>query len=363
MKQYKKWYSGVLISIMVTLILMSVIVYILDPYEQYRKSSMHVIPRVRFSSAGKLKNSEYNIAFIGSSMFTKLEMDQYKISDAVDPLKVSVGGLTAEESVLLYNLTKDKEIDKYFLSLDLYQFADGYNDPDNIDKLPNYLYNNNYLDDYKYLWGYEVWMRFLPVQVIINSIWKDSKDMPLQIQELVGNVRKENNEKDFSEILVKEKYISKTIKLSEIKSTDIYENFILNFERYITELRLDQVSSEVVFVFPPYSALFWVDLINTSKYDIFIEAKKYMIERLLEYDNVRIYDFHDFEGIGDLNHYKDTTHFDSTYGNMIIDSLLKENYIINTNNYEERIENMNVLIKDFINLNSDWIKCDTDVLK
>lgn len=67
---------------------------------------------------------------------------------------------------------------------------------------------------------------------------------------------------------------------------------------------------EYIFIMPPYSALYWYNAEKENYYEILMDFKKEVVEKLTSYSNVRIIDMHTTEEIIDLNHYKDITHYD-----------------------------------------------------
>ena len=71
--------------------------------------------------------------------------------------------------------------------------------------------------------------------------------------------------------------------------------------------------------YPPYSILYWYDVVRGQELDAVIEKYRYMTTRLLEYDNVEIYFFQNQEDIiCNLNNYADYTHYHGSICNYMV---------------------------------------------
>ena len=83
-------------------------------------------------------------------------------------------------------------------------------------------------------------------------------------------------------------------------------NLVVNICPYIEE------NSDTVFYvfFPPYSILYWNDVICENHLDATIAEYQYIADRLLAYDNVRLFFFPNQEwSVTNLENYADYTHY------------------------------------------------------
>ena len=72
--------------------------------------------------------------------------------------------------------------------------------------------------------------------------------------------------------------------------------------------------TEFVIFFPPYSILFWNDVLKENHLEATLEEYRYIASRLNAYENVEVYFFPDREEIiCDLNHYADYSHYHPRY--------------------------------------------------
>lgn len=68
--------------------------------------------------------------------------------------------------------------------------------------------------------------------------------------------------------------------------------------------------TEFYIFYPPYSILFWNDVLRENHMEATMKEYEYMTERLLAYDNVRVFFFPNQEWIiCDLDNYADYSHY------------------------------------------------------
>ena len=83
-----------------------------------------------------------------------------------------------------------------------------------------------------------------------------------------------------------------------------------NLEANICPYIEDNPDTEFVIFFPPYSILFWNDVMQENHMEATLAEYEYITRRLLAYDNVSVYFFPDQEEIVcDLNNYADYSHY------------------------------------------------------
>lgn len=74
------------------------------------------------------------------------------------------------------------------------------------------------------------------------------------------------------------------------------------------------------FFAPPYSILYWKDLQHNGKLDATLRAMRDVYEKLLQYENVRLFYFqNDWQRITDLDNYKDFSHYCTDYNRYMLD--------------------------------------------
>ena len=94
--------------------------------------------------------------------------------------------------------------------------------------------------------------------------------------------------------------------------------------------------TEFVFFYPPYSILYWNDITRQKQLEAEIAELEYVTERLLSYENVRMFCFQDQEEIiCDLNNYADYTHYHGDVCRYIVECFADGACELTLDNYRE----------------------------
>ena len=108
---------------------------------------------------------------------------------------------------------------------------------------------------------------------------------------------------------------------------DLYETAVIDSQKMLDEhTKLIDASIDIGITFyfytPPYSILYWDDCIRRGQLAAQINAMGYAYEKLLSYDNVRVFFFmDDYELITDLEHYRDYSHYDQSVNHYMYECM------------------------------------------
>jgi len=92
-----------------------------------------------------------------------------------------------------------------------------------------------------------------------------------------------------------------------------------SFEANVVPVARDHPGTQFIFVWPPYSVVAWIDLVQRDQLDVSLEFKKRFVEAMSRYPNVRIYDFQErTDWIGDLDNYRDIYHFSPAISSQLV---------------------------------------------
>ena len=87
--------------------------------------------------------------------------------------------------------------------------------------------------------------------------------------------------------------------------------------------------TEFVVFFPPYSILFWNDVLRENHLEATLEEYRYIANRLNAYENVKVYFFPDQEEIiCDLNNYADYSHYHPRYNRFMAQCFAQGKYLV-----------------------------------
>lgn len=354
---YKHWLAKVAGFSIIALVILALFTRILDPFYFYDAKPGVKMNNARFANPGLIKHYDYDTAIIGSSLIQNFEMDSFRTTLGWKPLKITVGGLTPYEFATLYELTMENEgIERYIINVDLKTFNSEHKFIES-DKFPDYLYNSHGIDDVKYLWGYEVWTKFIPINLALSAAVFSGFSLPTKFQYATDVDRIEDWSLDFtfSEETVKKYYENNRSQQFLIANEDISDIMKSNIDNYIRTFEL-RSGQEFIFLFPPYSALYWYDLESKGQLDQFLEYKQYMVNQLLEYENVRVIDAQDLSDTVDLNNYIDTLHFSPEIQEDLVDYIADGSYDVSEDNIITKEERLRSNIDKFEEKYGDWLR-------
>ncbi|MDO4965151.1 MAG: hypothetical protein Q4E51_00450 [Lachnospiraceae bacterium] len=288
----------------ITLILLAVIVIVVDPFSHYHMpfgKFQAVETDERSALVGVAKNATYDTVLIGSSMSENF-VDSW-FNDGVfgnSTVKICLQGAHfSDYKLILDEVIKKPDVKNVVFSFDTYLLT---NDPEEFpETIPEYLYNDKISDDSYYIWNKSVIFRYLPM-FIINNIREGYSD---------DNAYVWSHKYGYDKYTARGAYISRRpISASYMKPYDTYfENsdvFIDSITPYI------EARPDITFMLysSPYSMLFWDNSVRLGNAEPEICALERVMNKLLDYDNVRIFYFQDeYDIVTDLNNYRDYSHF------------------------------------------------------
>lgn len=314
------------------LLLMGIVNFIIDPMQHYRKAQFYK-PRYvneRYLNPGLAKNYDYKQVIIGSSM-----TENFILSDATSilgfnkPIKFCMSGTSAYEMrIMLENAFKYQDIDTVLYGLDFFSFIGKTTRLFNGDgSIPMYLYDDNLLNDYRYLLNFDTFK--FTLDSIIES--KMKKHEPKFDYNRMYQWQHTFSHSDFNG--------SKLIKQWNQKNSDYKKDY--NNKKYALEVLtrnadvnlktiIHENPDKIFYIFyPPYSILAFKDMYSQGYLDSILRFKTYVFMSLLKYSNVKIYDFQVAEEITcNLNNYRDLTHYHQRINTWMLEQIKEENYLV-----------------------------------
>ena len=322
---YKIFVNKLMLVFVLFVVALALINYIIDPFQQYRISSWYKITgkKQRMVVPGLAKNLQGDTVIIGSSVTENFEPSYVNQVFKTDTLKLSVAGMTAHEMHYMLRILEkyNKRISHIIISLDLFALSGS---PDKVRNppLPVYMYDDEYFNDVKYLLNWETLKYSL-------RMMKQSNLGKTNFDELWywGSV-------DFSEKAVRESIAKNTFNLSYKKedytSNVLYQSLESNILPYIRNN--PHIQFDVYF--PPYSYLTYKDMREKGWLEHALELKNMLVKE--SYKNLILHDFQcDISVVGDLNNYKDISHFSPVINRYIIDSIKEKKHVITQDNLDK----------------------------
>lgn len=323
---FKRYFYVTLDCIVVLLLFIVGMVIIVDPYQQYRKSEVF-IHNQRLENPGVAKHHDYDAVIVGSSM----SMNHYP--SQVDSLfgwntinLTTMGGLDADYNLLFPYIARQGKVKHMIWGMDFFSFTL----PVTFSAEP-YLYDDKWWNDFPYWFNYTTYEN---INLKLNSKHKTTRDeifhfeSPCGREYLMKYYERDNNEKYFGRY---------DFSRMEVRFDEMLETVMPLFQ-----------DKDMYIYFSPYSILEFKMLVQYGYWGQILDFKRYMIEKLLKYPNVKLYDFQREEFICNLDEYMDLEHHSHAYNKRIIECMYKDSFRVQGDNYMLSLECLDSLVNKHI---------------
>lgn len=320
-----------LILILITSLLL--LNFTIDPFQQYRLPKIYKIGYLRdeerYLNAGLIRNAKYDTILIGSSITRNFNENYIKKVMNWDTVKLTMSSGNQEEIKFVLEHIDNSKIKNIIIGIDLWAFGDV---NANID-MPDYLYKDKL--SLKDNWFYLINIGVLKQSVkLIYYNLKYYNEMEEKFK--LGYQYKYSQEEVLKKEVIKSCTLNYDLNLNNY-SNKMIENYNANL-KIILERYKDK---QVILFFPPYSIIAYKNMIEDQTIQKYLSFKKFLVEEISKYPNVKIYDFQDIKEIThNLNNYGDKSHYSPEISQKIIDFIKEDKYRITSENVIERIKNL-----------------------
>lgn len=351
MSKCKKWLLTFGLVILLGLSAVAALTIYVDPFFQYHKPLSwfpYLVDHQVNMNPGLAKNMDYDSILLGSSMTVSFNTDWFEEEMGLTTQKLSYNGAYPKDQATIMDIVfeaKGNQVTDVFLGIDELNYSGG------VDQTkfpqPEYLYDQNYLNDVQYIWNKDVFLNYI-LRPLVDT--KDKSDWNMiykpwwqdeHYQKAIVLMYYEPAEES-------DVYVEPDIFIDAIEA-----NLNTNIIPYIEE------NPETTFhiFYPPYSILYWYDVVRRQELDAVIEKYRYMTTRLLEYDNVEVYFFQNQEEIiCDLNNYADYTHYHGRVCNYMVKCFASGQRRVTMGTLEEELTVLRELTEnyDYESIWDDW---------
>lgn len=309
---HRVWTILTLGVVFVVLGLVAGVVVVLDPFMHYHKPWFGygmVSWKEAYTNPGVAKNLDFNAAVIGGSYVQNTKVSTVDRVFGVKAVKLTNAGGTPANLHRLLDLafSSGQPLKTVLVAIPVTKFTSS-NTDSLRSELPEYLYDDNPLNDVAYLWNREV---VIPAAVTaLNQVvgrgknWSEERWLD-EAYSWWGRYKTKNGK---AYIL---KHYEPPSKASREYPAGHYRDAAkAQFEAHLAPVITAHPDTVFRFFFPPFSRLLWRDLLDRGSLRAHLEIKRYLTVRLLSYPNVEVHDFMRLEQyMSDLDNYKDRTHF------------------------------------------------------
>ena len=341
-----KWLAAFLALVLVAAVLLGAVAYVIDPFFQFRVRDHVYMLRGWFVDSGLIENYNYDTLIVGSSMTQNFDMNLFRSELGVRPLHVGMGGIRANEIQKLIALAYETgKADRFYVCVDLHMFSTD----DGTSHYPEYLFRKDILSRLRYLFSYEVWFRYIPIDIVFMVLDLFGVKLPEKIENNRSVDKLEDWRLDFPETSVGEaavlkNYVEKQYSVSEVDVTDLFQRMKKKIDSFLEGFSLDRGSH--VFFFPPYSELFWIDARNSGYFEVYLQAKQYFVEQVTK-QNAVVFDFQSAECTLDLRNYRDTTHYLPAVNDWMVRCFANGDYRVTPENFGRLLEKQRKNLDNF----------------
>ena len=348
----EQWAKTFLAVVLAFLMLVSLFVFVVDPYFHYRKPLPHINYELKYSNYinnGMLRHFDYDAVIIGTSMCQNFKPSEMNDLFLVNSIKTCFQG--GSYATIDYNLKKAFEyndnIRVVVRGLD-YNKIDNKDISDFSDDMPWYLYDENPFNDVEYLLNFET---------IMNMRGTLTNTFKSQFKGGMTSLDDYDNWSDASvygieavrEYQLKVNAEEKTI-VSMNLSKDDKERIRDNIYNNVVSTAQEHPETTFYYFFTPYSIFYWDDLNSKGLLDRQIEIERIAIEEILKSDNIELYSFnYNEEIITNLDNYKDSGHYGGWINSLILKTLQDGSYDfrITKDNYEQYLKDEKVFFENY----------------
>ena len=135
--------------------------------------------------------------------------------------------------------------------------------------------------------------------------------------------------------------------IAPMKAEEEYKEFVDGNVELLVKRVEQHPDTMFYFFYPPYSMLWWDNMYRSGELEQVMYAAGTSAERLLGYENVRMYYFqNDRDIILDLNKYMDPVHFTAVINQYMVEQMKEDNYRLTEENYREELDKMRKLAEE-----------------
>lgn len=333
--------------VLLLLFLVSVVVVYVDPFFHYHaplKGFPYIVDNQLSQNPGMAKNMDYDSCIIGSSMTVNFHTNDFNELMGLNTLKLSYSGAYPRDDYNILSIVFDKStlarknspVKAVFLGLDIPTMTAS---TDEIKyELPMYLYDQNPINDVKYLWNKDVVLEYILKPVI----QKKGTDL----SEVYASWWTE----DYYNI----QYVMHGYEAPEPVAEEMDEDLLIpqtkeNLETNILPFIKGNPDTDFYIFFPPYSILYWNNVLTENHLEATMKQYRFAANELLKYDNVHLFYFQNMEEtVTNLNNYADYTHYNPRINRYMTECFADGTHEVKSiDQFDDELEKMRQIVAEF----------------
>lgn len=336
---FKKWIYIFIAEIFLGAFILATLSIIVDPFFHYHKplpGLFYVLNNERYQNDGILKHFDYDAIITGSSMTQNFKTSEFNVLFNANAIKVPFSGGTFKEmNDNIATAYRTNHNLKYVVrSLDSYNILydkDGMRN--DLGQYPVYLYNDDLIDDFKYIFNEDV---VKTSAKILKNTFKSKEGGVTSFDEYANW----NDDYKFgaASVLKKRTEFKKSKQIRTLTEKD-KKTISENIKQNVTDLAKEHPETTFYYFFPPYSIAYWGEAYENGSIQRIIEIEQYAIELILECPNIKLFSFNTMADITtNLDNYKDNIHYGEWINSKILVFMKNNIGLLTKENYKKYIE-------------------------
>ena len=341
MNKNKKSILTIIATVIIFLLIAASAVVYVDPFFHYHAplaNFPYLVDNQLTQNPGMARNLSYDSVILGSSMTVNFNTNWFDDLLDLDTVKLSYSGAYPKDQSNIMDIIfkSDNEVKAVFLGIDVMTYTGGVDETKY--PIPEYLYDDNYINDIQYIFNKDVLLNYIlrpiadpdktDLATVYASWWTDEY---------------------YNKQWVMHNYESPPAVNIETPKDAYIENLDVNLSTNICPYIEQNPDTTFYVFFPPYSILYWNDVICENHLEATMEEYLHITKRLLKYDNVRLFFFPNQKWIvTDLDNYADYSHYHPDINYYMTQCFADGSCeITSVDKMEQALEDMRLLIEEF----------------
>ena len=352
----KDWKKFLIMELSITALLLvgvAVLVAYVDPFFHYHapvEGFSYIMDNERYQNDGITRNFEYDALITGTSVSENFRSTLVDELFGVHSVKATYAGGyyqeigDGERRALEYNdniRLVIRSMDMYFAMTEI-----DYRNPQAAN--PEFLYDNNVLNDEAYLYNADVLFQYVNSGIgrTLSGVPSDNFDTYMRFAE---------------DRPLGAAYVMPYVKIAEKSGDEIHmtdeerKMLTANVRANLTANIAANPDVQFYYFFPPYCIADWYTN-HYVKGDIpaIVEEMELVTEEVLKYDNAHVFCFYDdMDVITNLDNYSDLQHYSGEVSDMILQAMANGEHELTRDNYKEYFESIK---NNYMNYDYSWIE-------
>lgn len=327
-----------------SLVVAAIPVIRVDPFFHYHKPNTenyyYTLNNQRSQNDGISKYFDYDALITGTSMAENFKTSEMNEIFGAKSIKVCYSGGSYKEinDNLIVALKYNSNLKTIVRGLDMNRFIENKDAMrSDLGKYPTYLYDDNIFNDVNYIFNRDaIFNRAYPMMRANDSA--DFQGGITSFDHYSNWMR--GFEGKFGIKTVCPDGIAFQHSSEPIHLTDDEKNIVIeNVQQNITSLAEEYPDVTFYYFFTPYSAVWWMSIVDNGTIYKQLEAEGIVIEQILAYDNIKLFSFNNLAEITtDINNYRDDYHYGEWINSLMLRYIHDDKCRLTYENYKEYLD-------------------------